>query len=480
MADIRINSLSTTASASSSDDFLPIDGATNGTRKLNAYSPTFGGNLTVSGTATVTGQINGSAGYQFRGATGTTYELLRYVGGTNNPGIFATVNESTKKATIFASGSLVSGQTLGLGAEGSEALTIGAANATLAGNLTVSGGTITGGTSGLSLASGGTDQNITLTPSGTGSTIIAGSNSAATFGGSTAVSIIRNTNATAGAFNTLFFVNKDNFGSAIIATKQTNNGNNGDNLHFVTKQNPGASWNTGMVLTTNDNLLIGTTTDGGQKLQVNGNAYIGSATTSTNILTVQGNGPNTTHQAGTSTAALWNRWLNSAGTRRGYYGYATGGDSTFTIMNEENGSFVLGTNATTALTLDASQNATFAGTGTSGFAGNLNIKGALGAHQTAALNLAYEGSSVSQLVAYGADASTLGRVNVILRKAGTGTDAVTGLSVRDFGIITQGGVAQTPASASATGTAGTIQWDASYIYVCTATNTWKRVAIATW
>jgi hypothetical protein len=40
--------------------------------------------------------------------------------------------------------------------------------------------------------------------------------------------------------------------------------------------------------------------------------------------------------------------------------------------------------------------------------------------------------------------------------------------------------AQTPASATATGTAGTVCWDASYIYVCTATNTWKRVAIATW
>lgn len=38
----------------------------------------------------------------------------------------------------------------------------------------------------------------------------------------------------------------------------------------------------------------------------------------------------------------------------------------------------------------------------------------------------------------------------------------------------------TPASASATGTTGQITWDANYIYVCTATNTWKRVAIATW
>jgi len=39
---------------------------------------------------------------------------------------------------------------------------------------------------------------------------------------------------------------------------------------------------------------------------------------------------------------------------------------------------------------------------------------------------------------------------------------------------------QTPASASATGTQGQIAWDANYMYVCTATDTWKRVALATW
>ena len=37
-----------------------------------------------------------------------------------------------------------------------------------------------------------------------------------------------------------------------------------------------------------------------------------------------------------------------------------------------------------------------------------------------------------------------------------------------------------PASAAATGTTGQISWDANCIYICTATNTWKRVAIATW
>lgn len=38
----------------------------------------------------------------------------------------------------------------------------------------------------------------------------------------------------------------------------------------------------------------------------------------------------------------------------------------------------------------------------------------------------------------------------------------------------------TPASASATGTQGMIAADADYIYVCTATDTWKRVGISTW
>jgi hypothetical protein len=37
-----------------------------------------------------------------------------------------------------------------------------------------------------------------------------------------------------------------------------------------------------------------------------------------------------------------------------------------------------------------------------------------------------------------------------------------------------------PASATATGTLGEIRIDASYIYICTATNTWKRSAITTW
>lgn len=73
--------------------------------------------------------------------------------------------------------------------------------------------------------------------------------------------------------------------------------------------------------------------------------------------------------------------------------------------------------------------------------------------------------------------SAIGNQDVGIGRVAAGelkiTDGSTGL-----GKIIVGG--STPASASATGTQGTITWDADYIYICTATNTWKRVAIATW
>ncbi len=38
----------------------------------------------------------------------------------------------------------------------------------------------------------------------------------------------------------------------------------------------------------------------------------------------------------------------------------------------------------------------------------------------------------------------------------------------------------TPSSASDFGMQGEIRWDANYIYVCVATDTWKRVALSSW
>jgi hypothetical protein len=61
---------------------------------------------------------------------------------------------------------------------------------------------------------------------------------------------------------------------------------------------------------------------------------------------------------------------------------------------------------------------------------------------------------------------------------GTTTAGASKLVVADDSI--QINTAKTPASAAATGTTGEFAWDAGYFYICTATNTWRRVAHATW
>jgi len=87
--------------------------------------------------------------------------------------------------------------------------------------------------------------------------------------------------------------------------------------------------------------------------------------------------------------------------------------------------------------------------------------------------------------AIGYSASTAGPANglAISGNVGIGTTESTisdGIGLHIAGKIIRIGTAKTLASAGATGNTGEICWDAGYIYVCTATNTWKRAAIATW
>lgn len=64
-------------------------------------------------------------------------------------------------------------------------------------------------------------------------------------------------------------------------------------------------------------------------------------------------------------------------------------------------------------------------------------------------------------------------------RVGIGTNApLNKLDLNDDSIRVR--TALTPATAGATGNQGEIAWDTGFIYVCTATNTWKRAAIATW
>ena len=66
MADIRIKDLTTLESASLTGDVFVIDGTT-GTRKLSAFSPSFGGNATVTGTLSSAGNLS---------VTGTSAQVI--------------------------------------------------------------------------------------------------------------------------------------------------------------------------------------------------------------------------------------------------------------------------------------------------------------------------------------------------------------------------------------------------------------------
>ena len=115
-------------------------------------------------------------------------------------------------------------------------------------------------------------------------------------------------------------------------------------------------------------------------------------------------------------------------------------------------------------TLSVAGNTTLSGTLA---AGNTAITGTLSTTGTASLNSISSGS-----IAATGNVTTTASVG-----AGTASPSTT-LDVNADQLRVR--TAKTPASASATGTQGTICWDSNYIYVCTATNTWKRAAIATW
>ena len=211
MADIRIKDLAVTASSSASDDYLAVDGSTNGTRKLSAYSPTFGGNLTVSGTVG-TGKITVSS---------------------------ANLRLSN---SYYLTGNLVAGTEIPLiGRNSSDNVAIDpdGYGTSIGGNLTVSG---------------------------TGTSTVAGN--------LTVKSATAYTNFTVGESSNTYSV-------FFYGANQSNGiafGTNGSNVPLINGFNNTFTAAQTLALQANGgNLLIGTTTDGGQKLQVNGTAAISGA-----------------------------------------------------------------------------------------------------------------------------------------------------------------------------------------------------------
>ena len=75
------------------------------------------------------------------------------------------------------------------------------------------------------------------------------------------------------------------------------------------------------------------------------------------------------------------------------------------------------------------------------------------------------------------DASGTAQIRMIIDEDGVATIAQTLVVGGDTIELS---TSKTPASAGDTGTTGQIAWDSSYIYICVATDTWKRAAISTW
>jgi len=147
MADIRIKDLSS-ASSSASDDFIAVDGTTNGTRKLNAFSPTFGGNATVTGTLTTNGYTFTSGTLSLFSSTAGIYNY--YSGGV---GVIASYSDGsgTRAQTQIA------GSTVLLNTAAGNALTVSAAGvvaipATTASTSTSTGALVVGGGVGIAQA----------------------------------------------------------------------------------------------------------------------------------------------------------------------------------------------------------------------------------------------------------------------------------------------------------------------------------------
>jgi len=121
--------------------------------------------------------------------------------------------------------------------------------------------------------------------------------------------------------------------------------------------------------------------------------------------------------------------------------------------------------------------------GTGGAGNPIDLAGTGGALNTVGLRVNNTGLTIRQSIPVGWAAGTAINtgIDVALARDSAGVVKVTDGSTGDGTISGQlRAVGTAPATASATGTAGDIRYDADYIYVCTATDTWKRAALATW
>jgi hypothetical protein len=221
------------------------------------------------------------------------------------------------------------------------------------------------------------------------------------------------------------------------------------------------------------NLLLGSSTNSGEALQVTGTTKLAGNTAVTGTLSVSStingltvgfgggnissntiigtfNGlQNTTGNNNTTIGAAAN-FLNTTGAKNTFIGAAAGRDNTIGANNifigESSGRFISGGTVSN----NNSNNTTLIGVGTSPLADN----------------------QTNQTV-IGYNAVGLGSNTTVLGNSSTVTTGLWG----DIRLVK--GMATAPASATATGTVGDIRITSTAIYVCTATNTWKKSDLLT-
>lgn len=130
--------------------------------------------------------------------------------------------------------------------------------------------------------------------------------------------------------------------------------------------------------------------------------------------------------------------------------------------------------------------AVFAQTSSGGKAALFQLTGASANNAVEISRLATTGNLTGNLLSITDSPSTAGTVSgdLINAQAGDGSTTSEVFAVDRTGKVRATAlrvtVSATPASASAACTTGDIAMDTGFFYRCTATNTWKRVALATW
>jgi len=524
MADIRIKDLATTASVTASDDFMAVDGTTSGTRKLSAATPSFA-------TSVTTPSLTSPASTNLTLGTGTSGAAITVLSASNSIGINCTnpltIGTNTAVSDVIAVGaSTGSGKFYIRGSTGGEFgwdATSAASGFKITRLLNTNGVITLERISDAFSAINSTVFQITTANNLLigGTTDITGSGGLKVFGTTAASSTTSGALQVAGGVGVAgagYFggnLNASGVDSQFISSGAVHNFSIGSSgafngiLRYVTDN--AVAWSSG-VQTSNDAYVLGYGNGFGDPkftmttLGVANFTNTTSASSSTVGALTIGNGTAATNVAigggsmiaGANVQAVGNINVGAVGAdfSAGRINIQAASDTVpglnfggvnygFGILEKTDGNLYFSRRSgsatnTTWLSVDR-------GTGAATFAGAVTINSNV---YLAQLDASNSGLWLNKGTPSGSNYSMLGSASSTYLNAPTGGGVNVRINNSDVAIFNASSatfagtvihtLSATPASASATGTVGTMSWDASYIYICTATNTWKRVAIATW